>query len=104
MTRSRTRILHNFGREDEIDKDAVRRLVAALSRLLYDTAARADEILGLDIGDLDLQDKTATVTGKGGITRQVNWYTQTARLLPRIIGGRTREPLFLTHRVPGHSR
>ena len=62
-----------------------------LWRLLYDTAARADEILGLDIGDLDLQNKTATVTGKGGITRQVNWYTHTAHLLPRIIGGRTRD-------------
>jgi integrase len=53
-----------------------------LWRLLYDTAARADEILGLDIGDLDLQNKTATVTGKGGIPRQVNWYTHTAHLLP----------------------
>ena len=31
--RSRTRVLYNFGREDELDKDAVRRLVAALSRL-----------------------------------------------------------------------
>jgi len=72
-----------------------------LWRLLYDTAARADEILGVDIGDLDLQDKTATVTGKGGITRQVNWYTHTARLLPRIIGGRARGPLFLTSRRPG---
>jgi hypothetical protein len=32
--RSRTRILYNFGREDEVDKDQVRRLVSALSRLL----------------------------------------------------------------------
>ena len=32
--RSRTRVLYNFGREDDFDKDAVRRLVAALSRLL----------------------------------------------------------------------
>jgi hypothetical protein len=32
--RSRTRVLYNFGREDELDKEAVRRLVAALSRLL----------------------------------------------------------------------
>ena len=71
-----------------------------LWRLLYDTAARTDEILGLDIGDLDLQNKTATVTGKGGITRQVNWYTHTAHLLPRIIGGRTRGPLFLANRRP----
>jgi hypothetical protein len=31
---SRTKVLHNFGREDELDRDAVRRLVASLSRLL----------------------------------------------------------------------
>jgi transposase len=31
---SRTKILHSFGREDELDRDAVKRLVAALSRLL----------------------------------------------------------------------
>jgi transposase len=39
--RSRTRILHNFGREDEIDKDQVRRLVSALSRLLDPAEALA---------------------------------------------------------------
>ena len=71
-----------------------------LWRLLYDTAARAEEILGLDVDDLDLQDKTATITGKGGITRQVNWYTHTAHLLPRVIGGRTHGPVFLAGRRP----
>jgi hypothetical protein len=39
--RSRTRVLHNFGREDEIDKEQVRRLVAALSRLLDPAEALA---------------------------------------------------------------
>ena len=39
--RSRTKILHNFGREDEIDKDQVRRLVTALSRLLDPAEALA---------------------------------------------------------------
>jgi hypothetical protein len=39
--RSRTRVLYNFGREDEIDRDAVRRLVAALSRLLDPAGALA---------------------------------------------------------------
>jgi hypothetical protein len=39
--RSRTRILHNFGREDELDKDQVRRLVSALSRLLDPAEALA---------------------------------------------------------------
>jgi hypothetical protein len=31
---SRTKVLHSFGREDELDRDAVKRLVGALSRLL----------------------------------------------------------------------
>jgi hypothetical protein len=39
--RSRTRVLYNFGREDELDKDAVRRLVASLSRLLDPAEALA---------------------------------------------------------------
>jgi len=39
--RSRTRVLYNFGREDELDKDAIRRLVAALSRLLDPAEALA---------------------------------------------------------------
>ena len=34
-------MLYNFGREDELDKDAVRRLVAALSRLLDPAEALA---------------------------------------------------------------
>jgi hypothetical protein len=39
--RSRTKVLYNFGREDELDKDAVRRLAAALSRLLDPAEALA---------------------------------------------------------------
>ena len=39
--RSRTKVLSNFGREDEVDKDAVRRLVSALSRLLDPAEALA---------------------------------------------------------------
>jgi hypothetical protein len=31
---SRTKVLHSFGREDELDREGVKRLVAALSRLL----------------------------------------------------------------------
>jgi hypothetical protein len=38
---SRTKILHSFGREDEIDRDGVKRLVAALSRLLDPAGALA---------------------------------------------------------------
>jgi hypothetical protein len=39
--RSRTRILHNLGRADELDKEQVRRLVSALSRLLDPAEALA---------------------------------------------------------------
>ncbi|MFD4977802.1 IS1634 family transposase [Streptomyces sp. NPDC058424] len=38
---SRTKVLHSFGREDEIDRDAIERLVAALTRLLDPTRAAA---------------------------------------------------------------
>ncbi|MGW3985326.1 IS1634 family transposase [Streptomyces mirabilis] len=37
--RSRTKVLHSFGRQDDLDREAVRRLVAALSRLLDPAAA-----------------------------------------------------------------
>jgi hypothetical protein len=38
---SRTKVLHSFGREDELDRAAIGRLVAALSRLLDPVAAVA---------------------------------------------------------------
>ena len=38
---SRTKVLHSFGREDELDRAAVERLVAALTRLLDPAAAAA---------------------------------------------------------------
>ncbi len=39
--RSRTKVLYNFGREDELDREAVGRLVTSLSRLLEPGAALA---------------------------------------------------------------
>ena len=47
---SRTKVLHSFGREDELDRDAVRRLVAALSRLLDP----ADAVAAASAGELTL--------------------------------------------------
>ncbi|MGI5135670.1 IS1634 family transposase [Streptomyces sp. CA-106110] len=38
---SRTKVLHSFGREDEIDRDAIERLVTALTRLLDPARAAA---------------------------------------------------------------
>ncbi|GAA0926068.1 tyrosine-type recombinase/integrase [Virgisporangium aurantiacum] len=72
----------------------------ALWRLLYESAARAEEILTLDIPDLDLGSKRARVTSKGGATEWVFWQTGAAMLLPRLLAGRTRGPVFLADRKP----
>jgi len=75
-----------------------------LWRMLYETAARAGEILGLNIEDLDLDANRAVIISKGGTVEYVYWATGTARLLPRLITGRTRGPLFLSHRRPAPAR
>jgi integrase len=74
-----------------------------LWRMLYETAARAEEILGLDVGDLELPDKRARVISKGGMTEWVHWQTGTALLLPRLLGGRRRGPVFLASRAPARA-
>jgi hypothetical protein len=44
------------------------------------------------------------VRSKGGAVEYVYWASCTARLLPRLFAGRTRGPVFLTHRRPGPAR
>ncbi|MFI0451933.1 tyrosine-type recombinase/integrase [Actinomadura sp. 6N118] len=75
-----------------------------LRRLLYESAARADEVLALNIEDLDLDNKRGRTTGKGGDIRWIHWQSSTARLLPRLIGGRASGPLFLADRRPAPAR
>ena len=85
-----------------------------LWRMLYETCARAEEILGVNIEDLDLPGRRAPVKAKGAAARRrggrtredfvletVYWDAGTARLLPRLLRGRTRGPVFVTHRRPG---
>jgi Phage integrase family len=72
--------------------------------MLYETAARASEILALDIDDLDLPARRASITSKGGDTDWVHWASGTAHLLPRLLRGRDHGPVFLSHRRPGLSR
>jgi len=71
-----------------------------LWRMLYETAARTNEVLALDIEDLDQARKRAVVIGKGGHREVVVWASGTARLLPRYLGGRRRGPVFVTSRQP----
>lgn len=76
----------------------------ALWRLLYETAARASEVLSLDVGDVDLENRRAVVRSKGGDLELLHFQTGSARLLPRLIAGRTSGPVFLTDRRPAPGR
>lgn len=105
-------------------KMAVDRLIArrevhlrekTLWRMLYETCARAEEILGVNIEDLDLAARRCPVKAKGArskarrrgqaredfVLETVYWDAGTTRLLPRLLKGRTRGPVFVTHRRPG---
>ncbi|MEP7161376.1 MAG: tyrosine-type recombinase/integrase [Dermatophilaceae bacterium] len=85
------------------DLPAVRLRDKTLWRMLYENAARAVEILTLDIGDLDLDDKRPRIRAKGGVIDFVHWQSA-ARLLSRLIDGRTAGPLFLADRRPAPAR
>lgn len=105
-------------------KMAVDRLIArrevhlrekTLWRMLYETAGRSEEILGVNIEDLDLAARWCPGKAKGArskarrrgqaredfVLETVYWDAGTARLLPRLLRGRTCGPVFFTHRRPG---
>jgi len=80
-----------------------------LWRMLYETAARASEVLALNVEDLDLEQRRAPVRSKGGDTEFVYWDTGTAHLLPRLLRlpgdtSRTSGPVFLARRRPVPAR
>ena len=66
--------------------------------MLYETAARSSEVLALNIEDLDRRNRRSKVTRKGSAVDIIVWQTATARLLPRLLDGRTKGPVFLTGR------
>ncbi|GAA3142647.1 hypothetical protein GCM10010466_37000 [Planomonospora alba] len=70
-----------------------------LWRLLHESAAGVTAVLSLNVEDLDLDDRRARAGGSW-----VSWRSGTARLLPDLVAGRTRGPLFLSHRRPGQAR
>ncbi|WP_396985457.1 tyrosine-type recombinase/integrase [Nonomuraea sp. WAC 01424] len=55
-----------------------------LWRLLYDTAARAEEILTLNVEDLDLEFRRARVVSKGGAIEYVHWARPTVLSARRV--------------------
>ncbi|MFE4675583.1 hypothetical protein [Streptomyces sp. NPDC056721] len=61
-------------------------------KLLYESAARADEVLCLNVEDLYSQDKRGRITAKGGATEWIHWQSGTAQLLPRLIAAASCAP------------
>ncbi|MGH8922302.1 MAG: tyrosine-type recombinase/integrase [Acidimicrobiales bacterium] len=94
----RTRSLPREAIEDFLARDDLELRLKTLTRMLYETAARAAEVLALDITDLNTGNRTAKVHRKGNAVDVIVWQTGTARLLPRLLKGRTKGPLFLTDR------
>jgi len=73
----------------------------ALLLFLLDTGCRASEVCDLNLCDVDMSAKKATVDGKGGKTRPVYFGRTTARALWQYLREDEREPtdpLFQSHR------
>lgn len=94
----RTRALSRAVVQELLGREGVALRERVLWRLLYESAARAGEVLALDVGDLDLANRRARVRRKGGAVDTITWQTPTARLLPRLLDGRRSGPLFVTDR------
>jgi integrase/recombinase XerD len=69
----------------------------ALWRLLYESAAPAEDVLTLDIGHLDLDGHRAR-PHHAGPASQLRWRAGTSELLRWLLAGRVDGPVFLTGR------
>ncbi|MFD3686845.1 sigma-70 family RNA polymerase sigma factor [Nocardiopsis sp. NPDC058631] len=67
--------------------------------LLHESGAGVGTVLALNVEDLDLEDRRARAGGA-----RVGWRSGTARLLPLLVAGRERGPLFLADRRPAPAR
>jgi site-specific recombinase XerD len=66
-------------------RDFISRRDTAILLLMYDTGVRRGELAGLNVADVDLRERLAYVTGKGGHVRAVRFGTKTAVALDRYL-------------------
>jgi integrase/recombinase XerC len=109
-------VLHGLDREHQPRPDDTRvrsreridRLIADKRRpledrtlwaMLYSTAARAEEVLRLNVEDLDRANRRARTIRKGGKADELLYDIRTARMLGQLLGRRTRGPIFLSARI-----
>jgi integrase len=94
----RTRALPGAALERLFNRRDIALRDKTLWRLLYETAARANEALSLDVDELDLPNRRAAIRGKNGELDYLHWQTGTGHLISRLVAGRTTGPVFLTDR------
>jgi integrase/recombinase XerC/integrase/recombinase XerD len=76
------------------DTDSRDRLII---RLIYATGVRVSELCGITLSDIDFDDHTIRVLGKGGKIRIVFVDDDTLEQILKFIGGRIDGPLFVGH-------
>jgi len=79
-------------KDAEAGRDFQSRRDAVLLRLFACTGCRLAEITNLKVGDLDLKDRTALVTGKGNKQRRVKFDYKCALALDRYLRKRAEHP------------
>jgi len=100
----RTKAISRASLQRLFRRDDVALRERCLWRLLYETAARAQEVLSADIEDLELDNKRLRVRRKGGDSDWLHFQSGSARLLPRLIADRGAGPIFLANRRPAPAR
>ncbi|MFI1386289.1 sigma-70 family RNA polymerase sigma factor [Embleya sp. NPDC020886] len=74
--------------------------------LLHESGTTVAAVLALNVQDLDLPERRARRTDRRSDRRDawITWRSRTAALLPELLDGRTRGPVFLADRRPGPTR
>ncbi len=86
---SRPKVLHSFGREDQLDRDAIKRLVASLTRLLDPTTALTSTQAG---GPAGLAFTSSRPVG-GTLVLDALWRRPGIdTVMARLLAGRKRDP------------
>jgi IS4 transposase len=90
---SRPKVLHSFGREDQLDRDAIRRLVASLTRLLDPaTALTSTDTIGTTAGQAGLAFTSSRPVG-GTLVLDALWRRLGIdTVMTRLLEGRKRDP------------
>src|SRR5260370_1099738 len=97
---SRMRVVHSFGREDQLDRAAVERLAGSLGRLLgQDAAGAAPELAYAGSGALGGTHPAPTSSERRGRSRSRG--TRTAAPSPRVAARTRTRPAGTTRSRPG---